>query len=174
MDGRRRRVALAIFVAVAMVAMATLSLSPFFGRETSPDASKWGEAGETRGRDGRHGRSTTDDLLEGATDALSEQFDADMSWVLGEGMSRKVVEEDVPAAAEQVLRTHQSSGACALVQSGYLDFVGDVWSCTVQGEGWVEVTVVRARTEGGSEVTTIHMDAHAWERELLPTEGGGE
>ena len=156
-----------------MVIMAALSLTlAISGTDSWEEALQ--ERTEVSGKeDGHVEGKTTEELLTDATNEMSERLGSDLSWVLGEGMSRQIVEGDVPDAAEELLRAYQSGGRCTLAQAGYLDLVGNVWSCTVQGEGWVEVAVVRALIEGGSEVTTIRMDADTWERELLPMEGEG-
>lgn len=87
--------------------------------------------------------------------------------VLGAGVTRRDVQAELVDAATEVLEQARDQHKCVLVDSGYLDLTGSVWSCTVVGEGWVEVTVVRSRNSGEtSEVTTIHMDAKEWEGEL--------
>lgn len=73
----------------------------------------------------------------------------------------------LPAEARHVLEVARDRQPCVLVDSGYLDLLGNVWSCTVQGDGWVEVTVVRdGEREGACEVATVRMDAEEWAREL--------
>jgi hypothetical protein len=73
----------------------------------------------------------------------------------------------VPEAAQDVLMEYQARGNCLLCEAGYLDLQGNVWACVVQGDGWVEVQVVRSIEDGrASELTAIHMDAASWAREL--------
>ena len=56
--------------------------------------------------------------------------------------------------------------------AGYLDAFGNVWGCVVQGDGWVEVQVVKSVDGGtGSELSVVHMDAQSWAQQL---EGLGE
>lgn len=117
---------------------------------------------------------SSDDLFSETSQGLAPYLGKEMAAVIGEGVTRRIVSGDLPHEAEEVLHAYVREGACTLVQAGFLDFVGDVWACTVQGEGWVEVTVVRTRPEGGSEVTTIHMDAHEWARQLSDGAEGEE
>ena len=166
--GGRRRTA----VACVVVALLALSLTWVCGRvlpRRLVDPSD-GAASVHAGDPALEGGSPV--LPDESVDILTEQLGDDVCALIGEGVTRSLVAGDVPSAAEESLREYQSDGGCVLVQAGYLDLVGDVWSCTVQGDGWVEVTVVRSRVEGGSEVTTIHMDAGAWERELSSEERG--
>lgn len=73
----------------------------------------------------------------------------------------------VPEAAQDVLMEYQARGNCLLCEAGYLDLQGNVWACVVQGDGWVEVQVVRSIEDGrASELTAIHMDVASWAREL--------
>lgn len=64
--------------------------------------------------------------------------------------------------ATEVLRAYRVQGSCVLAQSGFLDFFGRVWSCTVVGDGWVEVQVLTERGEG-TDVELVRMDAAQWE-----------
>lgn len=91
--------------------------------------------------------------------------------LLGEGVSRRLSDESLDAEARDILEDYQGQDSCVLADAGYLDLRGRVWSCTVMGDGWLDVVIVRAReAEGDTEVTTVRMDAADWERELA--EGG--
>lgn len=64
--------------------------------------------------------------------------------------------------AAEVLRAYRTQGSCVLAQSGFLDLFGRVWSCTVVGDGWVEVQVLTERGEG-TDVELVRMEAAQWE-----------
>ena len=66
--------------------------------------------------------------------------------------------------AADVLTSYRGRGDCALAEAGYLDLLGNVWSCIVQGDGWVDICVVRSVGEG-SEVKVTHLDRNEWERD---------
>lgn len=70
---------------------------------------------------------------------------------------------DVPEAAAEVLFAYRDRGDCLLAESGYLDLYGDAWGCVIQGEGWVDVCVLRGEADGDASVATVvRMDAAAW------------
>lgn len=87
-------------------------------------------------------------------------------------VTRLSVALGVADAATRMLADYQASGDCVLADAGYLDLKGRVWSCTVQGAGWVELCMVQGRDdELLSDVTRIRMDAKEWEADL--DAGGG-
>ena len=97
---------------------------------------------------------------------------------------RTSLSESMPLAGEDVVTSYQGTplpeaakdvlaqGDCLLCEAGYLDLQGNVWGCVVQGDGWVEVQVVKSVDGGtGSELSVVHMDAQSWAQQL---EGLGE
>ena len=54
---------------------------------------------------------------------------------------------DLPEVASSVLVDYQDAGSCVLVHAGYLDLLGNVWCCTVTGDGWVDTCFVSERGE---------------------------
>lgn len=66
--------------------------------------------------------------------------------------------------AAQLLEEYARAGKCVLVRAGYLDLLGNNWSCTVVGDGWVDTVVVRgAEDSRKSEVKVVRMDVKEWE-----------
>ncbi|MBM6988072.1 MAG: hypothetical protein I3I99_00485 [Olsenella umbonata] len=66
--------------------------------------------------------------------------------------------------AAQLLEEYARVGKCVLVRAGYLDLLGNNWSCTVVGDGWVDTVVVRGTGDSRkSEVKVVRMDAKEWE-----------
>ena len=66
--------------------------------------------------------------------------------------------------AAQLLEEYARAGKCVLVRAGYLDLLGNNWSCTVVGDGWVDTVVVRgAEDPRKSEVKVVRMDVREWE-----------
>lgn len=79
------------------------------------------------------------------------------------GLSRHLSLQALPEEARSVLEGYRDGGDCVLVQSGYLDLFGRVWSCTVSGGTWVELQVLREVPDGGgTEVVSVRMDADSW------------
>lgn len=61
---------------------------------------------------------------------------------------------------ERLVEGYRARGDCVVAQAGYLDLAGSVWGCVMQGEGWVDICVVRDADQGkGSFVVIWHMDA---------------
>lgn len=73
---------------------------------------------------------------------------------------------DLPTSAAEALDAYQDAGTCVLVWSGYLDMRGRIWSCMVQGDGWVEICVVREDDEELVHTSVVRMDAKQWASEL--------
>lgn len=106
-------------------------------------------------------------LPDSTVEVISEKVGPDVVRLLDDGITEFHVNEELVSAAQGVLFRYQERGDCVLAQAGYLDLMGNVWACTVQGDGWVEVTVLRScGEEGGCDVTTVLMDASVWAREL--------
>lgn len=62
--------------------------------------------------------------------------------------------------ATRLLASYRDRGDCVLASSGYLDLVGSVWGCVVQGGTWVDVcTVFEAASPASCEVRILHMEA---------------
>ena len=90
----------------------------------------------------------------------------------GEDVVTSYQRTPLPEAAKDVLARYEAQGDCLLCEAGYLDLQGNVWGCVVQGDGWVEVQVVKSVDGGtGSELSVVHMDAQSWAQQL---EGLGE
>lgn len=51
-------------------------------------------------------------------------------------------EETLPVAAERTLKHYQQRSDCLLVYSGYLDLMGNVWCCLVNGGNWSELVTI--------------------------------
>lgn len=73
--------------------------------------------------------------------------------------------------ARAALEGYRDLGTCVLVRSGYLDFLGRTWSCTVFGGSWVEVCVIGEREDGTSEVSCVRMDARDWKEQIAKEVG---
>ncbi|MDO4536746.1 MAG: hypothetical protein Q4B54_01180 [Coriobacteriales bacterium] len=67
-------------------------------------------------------------------------------------------------AAQELLERYERQDRCLMRYAGYLDLLGEVWSCVVVGPGWVDVCVVRECGEnGGSQVRISRLEVEAWE-----------
>ena len=86
------------------------------------------------------------------------------------------LEIDLVDAASGVLGEYRDAEAFSLVQSGYLDLLGNMWGCVVASEsGWVELVLVDARDGGthgnggeegdvGCALTVVRLGQEAVER----------
>lgn len=78
-------------------------------------------------------------------------------------------DEPLQQTGRALLEGYQEQGSCALVRAGYLDLLGQVWECTVLGDGWVDVCVV-GEEEDGCLVWRTRMEVSEVER-LCEEEG---
>ena len=70
-------------------------------------------------------------------------------------ISQQALEQE---AEERIIASRQQDG-CTLECAGYLDLFGNAWGCVVQGDGWVEVVVIRSVAESACSVQTIRLEA---------------
>ena len=80
-------------------------------------------------------------------------------------------EQTLEQQAQRLLAGYRDEGRCVLTQAGYIDLAGSVWSCVVTGDGWVDLCVVRATEDGGSDVSVQRMEASSWEGEVDASNG---
>ena len=73
---------------------------------------------------------------------------------------------ELPDASQELVERYRDRGDCLMRQSGYLDLLGDTWSCVVQGPDWVDVCVVSAAAEDAGSVVRVQRlerpDADGW------------
>lgn len=106
----------------------------------------------------------------GAGDAAGLLADGLAGRLSREGVSVQVVPGEVEQAATRLLSSYREAGDCVLASFGYLDLVGSVWSCTVQGDGWVDVCVIGRLDDETCELSVLHMDRDEM-AELFSDEG---
>ena len=83
--------------------------------------------------------------------------DGTKSW----GSERPLTEE-----AQTILVGYRQRKDCVLVRAGYVDLVGQAWSCVIQGDGWVDICVVRETDVGRSKVSVSRIENSMWEESL--------
>ena len=128
--------------ALAALLVLAILLSGGGGADEESGAGASAESGES-------GRQVLDEVPEPVGNALSS---AEAS---GYESERTLVEE-----GREVLERFRSRGDCVLARAGYLDLTGRAWGCVTQGEGWVEICIVREAPDGdGCSVVSWHMDA---------------
>ena len=85
----------------------------------------------------------------------------------GERWEVRRTEGDTSFAASEVLKGYKEEGDCVLCRAGYVDLFQNVWSCVVQGPGWVDVCVVsQADDSSASEVKTLRMEVGEWGKDI--------
>lgn len=77
----------------------------------------------------------------GAASLISELANTDqaISWRENE------VEGELAEVASRLLEGYRDHESCLLRNAGYLDALGQVWGCVVEGPGWVDIVVVRSQ-----------------------------
>ena len=66
--------------------------------------------------------------------------------------------EGLEESVREVLGRYQSDGRCLLVSAGYLDLLGSVWGCVLQGPGWVDVCVMSEEADGGCTLRSVRLE----------------
>lgn len=66
---------------------------------------------------------------------------------------------EVEQVATRLLASYRDEGDCVLVEASYLDLLGSVWGCVVQGDQWVDICVVEQIDESSSRVHVMRLDA---------------
>lgn len=76
-----------------------------------------------------------------------------------DGLRTTLEQGGVEQVATRLLCTYRDTGECVLASSGYLDLLGSVWGCVVEGDGWVEVCLVCERSQDDAcKVIVLHME----------------
>ena len=76
-----------------------------------------------------------------------------------DGLRTTVERGGVEQVATRLLCTYRDTGECVLASSGYLDLLGSVWGCVVEGDGWVEVCLVCEQSQDDTcKVSVLHME----------------
>lgn len=79
-------------------------------------------------------------------------------------VSERSSDLDLAEESSRIVRAYRDRGDCLLRRAGYLDLLGNVWSCTVEGPGWVDVVWVSAsQGGGGSRVRVVRLGLEEWE-----------
>ena len=173
----------AVVVALFAACLAYLSLSPCcqVREEPLPEAVPAAETSEGEGTStGQVPASATvlpDDIAVTVPRACAERGTV-VSWdenALGV-RATWFLEARLVDAASGVLDEYRDAGTYGLVQSGYLDLLGNVWGCAVTSQsGWVELVFVDARDGGtygsgteeggvGCVLTVVRLGQEAVER----------
>lgn len=75
-----------------------------------------------------------------------------------DGLRTTLEQGGVEQVATRLLCTYRDTGECVLASSGYLDLLGSVWGCVVEGDGWVEVCLVCEQSQDDAcKVSVLHM-----------------
>ena len=64
-------------------------------------------------------------------------------------------ELELPDASQELVERYRDRGDCLMRQAGYLDLLGDAWSCVVQGPDWVDVCVVSSAADDAGSVVRV-------------------
>lgn len=71
--------------------------------------------------------------------------------------------EELPDAAAELVSRYEEANDCLVRSAGYLDMFGNVWSCLMEGPGWVDLCLV-SQGEDACVVRVTRMEAKEWER----------
>lgn len=81
----------------------------------------------------------------------------DLAADVGTTVHQEDSDEEVDVVARSLLGRYQDEGACLLVSAGYLDLLGNVWGCVVEGPGWIDLCIVEKRAQEGSTTRSVRL-----------------
>ena len=130
--------------------------------------STWGVSGRSTESRGLPPVSLPSASFEGGNaSCLSEgmSFSGDMT-AGGDGTRSWESERPLTEEAQTILVGYRQRKDRVLVRAGYVDLVGQAWSCVIQGDGWVDICVVRETDVGSSKVSVSRIENSMWEESL--------
>ena len=99
-------------------------------------------------------------------DASEDVAPAEETLIRGDGDSHVATyetSEELPDVAAELVSSYEEADDCLVRSAGYLDMFGSVWSCVMEGPGWVDLCLV-SQGEDGCVVRVTRMEAKEWER----------
>jgi hypothetical protein len=156
---------------VALLALALLSLQGW-GRV-------YGGSGDAATADGEHEgqtvpRDQSEQVME-QTDEKGELLGEDgledetlpvVGVTSASDVSVRSEAGEVEQVATRLLTSYRDQRDCVLAEAGYLDLLGSVWGCVVQGDQWVDVCVIEQVDEASCQVHVMRFDASEVAKEL--------
>ena len=99
-----------------------------------------------------------------STTASVESYEGDAPDAVQTVDARRITElvisqQPLEQEAQERLMSYRGDQGCTLECAGYLDLFGNAWGCVVQGDGWVDIVVIRNVAEGTCSVQTIRLNA---------------
>lgn len=168
---RLKDVGMLVIGIVALLALVILSLQGW-GRVH-------GGSGDAATADGEHEEQT---VSEGPNERTMEQMDEEDGSLGEEGLEDETLPVagvtsasdvsvrseagEVEQVATRLLASYRDERDCALVEAGYLDLLGSVWGCVVQGDQWVDICVIEQVDEAFCRVHVMRLDASEVAKEL--------
>lgn len=107
------------------------------------------------------GSEPTCDLGKGESEDVGGLVSSELAArSLGEDVHSTVSEQsesgDMSDVARSVLGRYRED-TCLLISSGYVDMMGAVWSCVIQGADWVDICVVKREEERVCTVRRVRL-----------------
>lgn len=168
---RLKDVGMLVIGSVALLALVILSLQGW-GRVH-------GGSGDAATADGEHEEQT---VSEGPNERAVEQTDEEDGSLGEEGLEDETLPVagvtsasdvsvcseagEVEQVATRLLASYRDERDCALAEAGYLDLLGSVWGCVVQGDQWVDICVIEQVDEAFCRVHVMRLDASEVAKEL--------
>lgn len=159
-------------VTVMLAALVAATVGAAFWHPSNENAT--GHEASQQGQISRVSLSDEDNVGAEALKTVERLMGEEAAQALDEGTTKALVPERLEQAAYDALSTYKARRDCVLVRAGFIDLLGNVWSCTVRGGDWVEIQVMTSLGDDvGTEVLTVRMDARTWQEELAETDWEG-
>ena len=160
-----------VIAIVALIALVLLSLQGW-GRvhDGSGDAaaSDGEHEGQTMSEDSNErGMEQTDEEDESlGEDGLEDEAIPVVGVTSASDVTVRSETGEVEQVATRLLTSYRDERDCVLAEAGYLDLLGSVWGCVVQGDQWVDICVIEQVDEAFCRVHVMRLDASEVAKEL--------
>lgn len=159
----RTRVAEVMLVTLALCSAAVIVFLTLGGESTSSEVAEIPDGVIDSSQDATHKEGGNKEPGDGAREQASDGSFTGPWWTLGSNNAgaageREHSDKAIADFAGETLREYRDSRDCLLRQAGYLDLLGNVWGCVVQGGGWVDVVIVSSDPEGGSTRSVVRLN----------------
>ncbi len=109
-------------------------------------------------QDGSSGEAS-DELAQEASGILQSSASSLPEGVEADDVESYEVARPLKTAASDLMKEYQNRSDCVLLEARYLDLLGSVWGFSVEGQGWVDVCIMRDAGTRSTAVEIVHLRA---------------
>lgn len=109
-------------------------------------------------QDGSSGEAS-DELAQEASGILQSSASSLPDGVASDDVESYEVARPLRTAAASLMKEYQDRSDCILLEARYLDLLGSIWGFSVEGQGWVDVCIMRDAGASSTAVEIVHLRA---------------